>query len=99
MERDEALAGWMAAYLEWMSGGTVRVVVESADDPEPDGLSLAERESRRETTLMEAMHMQAECVRIVAQILERGARSPQANRCAWRMCRLRSWWKRARSSQ
>ena len=42
-----------------------------------DDAVSGDREQRRETVLLDALHMEAECVQIVRQILDRGSRSPE----------------------
>jgi hypothetical protein len=42
-----------------------------------DDTSPADRAQMRETVLLDALHMEAECVHILRQILDRGSRSPE----------------------
>lgn len=78
MNREARTVEWIDAYLDWMvedegmlarAGDAERTLAE---------LSAEEREDQREAALLDALHMEAECMRVVAQILDRGGRSPEA---------------------
>jgi len=65
---------WIGAYLEWMENDLL------ADEESAVAAVEAraeERELRREAVLLDALHMEAECVHILKQILDRGRSSPE----------------------
>ena len=62
-------------YLESMkvlADAAAPMLRRRADDASP-----ADRAQMRETVLLDALHMEAECVHILRQILDRGSRSPE----------------------
>ena len=60
-------------YLEWMDAPPA--ATEPAPEFRADDAFAAEREQFRETVLLDALHMEAECVHIVRQTLDQGSRS------------------------
>lgn len=70
---------FVAVSLDWVEEAAIpeRGLVEEAERTIA-ALSAEERDKQREAALLDALHMEAECMRVVAQILDRGGRSPEA---------------------
>ncbi len=73
---------FVAVSLDWMEEAATpeRGLAEEAERTIAalSAISAEERDNQRETALLDALHMEAECMRVVAQILDRGGRSPEA---------------------
>lgn len=82
---------WIEVYMEWMTGdegkigGPARLADADIDldDSEYftaaylDWMDSADREKAREAVLLDALHIESECVHILRQVLDYGSRSPE----------------------
>jgi len=82
---------WVDAYLEWMTDADgmagARRSLAAADIDLDDGefftsaylewMDSADRERIREAVLLDALHIESECVHILKQVLDYNSRSPE----------------------